>query len=309
MLPFAQGVTGYRIEQGGILFLELNSLRNLKSRTFTIKDSTIINTIKQGFSPILEDYLGDSVPGFSDAFMEMMECPIPDAGEEKELEVYPNTKMKFCWIPAGKAILGSPESEAGRIADEIEHEFETNGFWLGKYEVTQAQWEAVMDKNPSNFKGANLPVENVSWNDCQDFIKKCSASGLKLQLPHEDQWEYACRGGKGNKQPFYWGDALKGDKANCNGNYPYGTDKKGANLEKMSEVGSYEKVAPHPWGLCDMSGNVYEWCGNLYIKESPGRAFRGGCWGDPSWGCRSSMRYGFVPTFLGDYLGFRLIIC
>ncbi len=329
MLPFAPGIVGYCTEQDDKLSLELRSLINPKTVTFSTQDKTVINTIKGEFSPILEDYLGDNLPVFSDVFMEMQSHPVPFEGEEREFEIFDGIKMKFCWIPAGEAQLGSPEEEQAYLVktfcewerpEWLENEAETvrgihksNGFWLGKYPVTQTQWEAVMGNNPSEFKGANLPVEYVSWNDCQNFIQKCSVSGLKLQLPHEDQWEYACRGGKGNKHAFYWGNTLNGDKANSNGERPYGTDKKGIYLAKTSEVGSYEKVTPHPWGLCDMIGNVMEWCENLYPENLPTegsfRVVRGGGWYYDSVYCRSSSRSWANPTFRYLFLGFRLIIC
>ncbi len=325
MLPFAPGITGYYTEQDNVLSLELHSLRNLETVTFTIKDSTIINTIKDEFSPILEDYLGDSIPGFSDIFMEMQSHPIPDDGEEREFKIFDGVNMKFCWIPAGEAQLGSPEEEQDYIVktfynkerpevldtetEFVRGKFKTQGFWLARYEVTQFQWESVMGKNPSYFKGGNLPVETVGWNDCQDFIKKCNVSSLNVQLPHEDQWEYACRGGRGNKQAFYWGNELNGDKANCCGDSPYGTDKKGDWLKRTSEVGSYEKVAPHPWGLCDMHGNVWEWCNNLYRSGDSLRVSRGGSWDNLSRNCRLSSRDWHHPWYRSSVLGFRLIIC
>ncbi len=309
MLPFTTGITGYYTEENDSLSLDLYCLRDLQIKTFRVKDQTVINTIKSEFSPILEDYLGDNVPGFSDAFMEMQSHPIPFESEEREFEIFGGVKMKFCWIPAGKATLGSPEGKEERKYKKIEHEFETNGFWMAKYPVTQSQWKAVMNWNPSWFNGNNLPVECVSWNDCQDFIKKCSVPGLNPKLPHEDQWEYACRGGKGNKQAFYWGDALNGDKANCAGGFPYRTNKKGEYLKKTTEVGSYEKVAPHPWGLCDMSGNVMEWCENLYDKDELNRVRRGGCWMSFPRCCCSSFRFRGNPTTRGSNVGFRLIIC
>ncbi len=326
MLAFAPGITGHCIEENDSLSLELRSLRNLRTVTFVTKDPTIINTIKEGYSPILEDYLGDNLPGFNDVFFEMQEHPIPVDGEERIFNITKNTSMKFCWIPAGEAQLGSPEEERDYVvrgallegcrsnwfaleAEAVRGIHKTNGFWLGKYPVTQEQWTKITGKNPSYFKGENLPVEWVSWDDCQDFIKKCSVSGLKLQLPHEDQWEYACQGGKGNKQPFYWGDALNGDKANCCGNYPYGTEKKGIYLAKTTDVGSYEKVAPHPWNLCDMSGNVHEWCENSDTKEGLLRIFRGGSWYSYPGSCRSSCRSWNRPTLRYFDLSFRLVIC
>ena len=233
----------------------------------------------------------------------------PEAGEEREFEIATDVKMKFCWIPAGKATLGSPAGEKDRQDGEKVHEFATKGFWLGEYEVQQSEWEGVMGDNPSMFKGARLPVERVSWEDCQKFIGKCEVTGLKVKLPHEDEWEYACRGGKGNKQVFYWGDVLNGDKANIDGNYPYGTTAKGDYKKKTTEVGSYAKVAPHPWGLCDMSGNVYEWCENLDTTGGSGRVVRGGSWGGSAGVCRSACRFGFDPADSNySVVGFRLAL-
>ncbi len=309
MLPFASGITGHYIEQDDGLQLELRSLRELRTTTFVTQDSTIISTIKEGFSPILEDYLGDELPGFSDVFFNMLSSQVPSDGEEREFNIINDVKMKFCWIPAGRATLGSLKNERGRYEDEAEHEFKTNGFWMAKYPVAQSQWKEVMGNSPSYFKGNNLPVETVSWDDCQEFIKKCSLFDLNVRLPHENQWEYACLGGKGNKQPFYWGNELNGDKANCAGTVPHGTDKKGTYLKKTTEVGSYEKVAPHPWNLCDMSGNVWEWCDNLYTKEGSYRVIRGGCCFSYPWSCRSSCRNGFDTPARNRCMGFRLIIC
>ena len=226
----------------------------------------------------------------------------PKAGEEREFEIFKGVQMKFCWVPAGKSKLGEPESKE-------EKEYETKkGFWLGKYEVTQGEWKKVMDAEPSKFKGAQLPVESVSWDDCQEFLKKCKVAGLKLKLPHEDEWEYAYRGGLGNKQAFYWGDSLNGDKANCDGNYPYGTATKGDYEAKTTEVGKYEKQAPHPWGLCDMSGNVLEWCDNLRSSGDSGRVYRGGSWYYYAWFCRSAFRYWNDAALSINILGCRLAL-
>ncbi len=307
MLPFAAGITGYYTEKNDLLSLEIRCLRLSQTTNFCITDKTVINTIKQGFSPILEDYLGDNVPGFSDAFMEMQSHPIPVDGEEREFNITDKVKMKFCWIPAGKAMLGSPKNEVKRNRDEEEREFETNGFWMGKYPVTQVQWERIMVADPSRFKGNNLPVERISWHQCQDFIKKCSVSGL--QLPHENQWEYACRGGKGNKQPFYWGNELSGFEANCHGTLPYGANNRGAYLAKTTKVGSYEKIAPHPWGLCDMHGNVWEWCENSHTILASYRVIRGGGWSSRPENCRSAKSNLARFSYAGIDIGFRLIIC
>ena len=225
-------------------------------------------------------------------------------GEERVFEIAKGVKMAFCWIPAGKATLGSPESEKDRGPRETEHPFETAGFWLGKYEVTQGEYEAVTGTNPSKFKGGRLPVEGLNWADCQAFVNKCRVSGLTPKLPHEDEWEYACRGGGGNKQPFPWGHALHGDKANCDGTKPYGTSAVGPFHAKTAEVGRYERVAGHPWGLCDVCGNVWEWCDNA----GPLRVIRGGCWIDAAAFCRAANRAEHDPAARLAGVGFRLAL-
>ncbi len=163
----------------------------------------------------------------------------------------------------------------------------------------------------------NFPVERVCWDDTQLFLKKLNAKGGvakafgkagAFKLPHEDQWEYAYRGGKGNKQAFYWGDILNGDKANNNGNDPYGTETKGAYLERTSVVGSYAKSAPHAWGLSDMSGNVWEWCDNLYSSEQKSRIVRGGSWYFNSRHCRGAFRDNGAPDYRYDFIGFRVCV-
>jgi len=256
----------------------------------------------------------------------------PKAVDELEFEIADGVKMKFCWIPPGKATLGSPKEEKNHNDDEEEHEYVTKVFWLGKYPVTQAQWKAVMVDNPSFFQpdgaGKNelqknkildtsrFPVERVSWDDCQKFLEKVNKrDGMEkvfgkagqFVLPHEDQWEYACRGGIRNKQAFYFGHELNGTQANCNGNEPYGTDKKGDNKERTTEVGSYAKDWPHPWGLCDMHGNVWQWCDNKYGKSND-RVLRGGSWFFNARFCRSAFRTRNSPINRSNINGFRVCL-
>ncbi len=251
----------------------------------------------------------------------------PKPGEERSVEIAKGVEMVFCWIPAGEATLGSPAKEKDRHDDEKEHEYKTKGFWMGKYLVTQEQWQAVMKANPSDFsaesgykervKGLNttrFPVEKVSWDDCVKFLEKLDdgvavkALGMKgkLSLPHEDEWEYAYRGGKGNKQAFYWGDKLNGAEANCDGNHPYGTEDKGPYLKRTTNVGDYAKAAPHPWGLCDMSGNVYQWCENLYNGEQKYRVLHGGSWLNAGSACRGVYRHRREPVYRNWFVGVRL---
>jgi formylglycine-generating enzyme required for sulfatase activity len=190
----------------------------------------------------------------------------------------------------------------------------TKPFYLGKYEVTQEQWEAVMGNNPprSYFKGGKNPVERVSWDDCQEFLEKLNTKigtqGGKFGLPTEAQWEYACRAGSTSKFCF-------GDDEKQLGEYAWYDVNSGL---KTHPVG--EKKA-NAFGLYDMHGNVYEWCadwyGNGYYAKSPagdprgpatgsGRVDRGGGWDDGAGGCRSASRCYGSPGFRLSDLGLRV---
>ena len=231
--------------------------------------------------------------------------------------------MEFASIPAGKFLMGSPVTEKERYQNENQHEVTlTQGFRMGVHEVTQAQYEQVMGKNPSYFKGATLPVETVSYDDAMAFCKKLSdlpvekAAGRKYRLPTEAEWEYCCRAG--TSTPFHFGSELNGTQANCDGNLPYGTTRKGPYLGKTSPVGSYPA---NLWGLYDMHGNVWEWCQDRYDsypKQSvadprgpevgSGCVFRGGGWSFVAANCRSAIRSGYVPSYRDDWGGFRLAL-
>ena len=194
-------------------------------------------------------------------------------------------------IEGGSFMMGSPASEVNRFDDEIQHRVTVSGFYMGKYEVTQAEYEAVMRRSYSYFKGAQLPVEQVSWYDAVEYCNKLSekeklrpaykinknrsdpnnkastdydnerwtvtwnknANGYRL--PTEAEWEYACRAG--STTPFNTGNNITTDEANYNGNYPYNNNPKGKYREKTTEVGSF---SPNAFGLYDMHGNVWEWC-------------------------------------------------
>jgi len=226
----------------------------------------------------------------------------------------------FRWCPPGSFLMGSPEDEPDRERDETQHSVTlTRGFWMLETEVTQAMWKSVMGTDPSLFKGAQNPVESVSWKACDDFCKKLSSKlGLTVSLPTEAQWEYACRAGTTSAYSF--GSSLNGREANCDGRYPCGTSTKGPYLRKTVPVKSY---APNAWGLYDMHGNVWEWCQDWYDEdyyaESPtsdptgpssgsNRVFRGGCWGSIARYCRSANRYGVTPDNRGCDLGFRPVL-
>ena len=185
----------------------------------------------------------------------------------------------------------------------------TNNYYIGKYEVTQALWQAVMGSNPSSSKGDDLPVEEVSWNDCQDFISKLNAiTGKRFRLPTEAEWEYAARGGKKSRGYQYSGSNTLGDVAWYDGN----------SGSKTHAVGTKQ---PNELGIYDMAGNVYEWCQDRYgsYSSSPqtnptgaasgsDRVIRGGDWGQLARFCRASDRSCHAPDGSSFILGFRLVL-
>jgi sulfatase modifying factor 1 len=242
------------------------------------------------------------------------------AGAVSSVDLGGGVKLDLVWVPPGSFMMGSPSSEADRDGGETRHGVTlSKGFWMGKYEVTQGQWQSVMGSNPSRFKapGLDAPVQMVSWDDCQAFIKKVNAKvgGDVFRLPTEAEWEYACRAG--TTTPFCYGSDLDASKANFDGNYPYGGGSKGVYRETTVRVGSFK---PNSWGLYDMHGNVYEWCsdrfgnypsGNAVDPSGPEsgvyRVFRGGSWYSDGRDCRAANRRRFTPSFRDFDLGFRLV--
>jgi formylglycine-generating enzyme required for sulfatase activity len=242
--------------------------------------------------------------------------------------------MKLALIPAGKFLMGSPAGEAERDPEERQHEVViARPFYLGVYEVTQAQYQKLMGKNPSHFaaSGPDHPVETVRWREAVDFCSRLSKreaetkAGRVYRLPTEAEWEYACRAG--TTTPFHTGKNLSSMQANFNGAYPYGDSDKGPNLKKTAKVGSYP---PNAWGLYDMHGNVSEWCADWYDpdyyqnspREGPKgpqkgvlptgfetdyfRVVRGGCWLDEARGCRAAYRFRLQSIEPYRLVGFRV---
>ena len=225
--------------------------------------------------------------------------------------------MKFVWLPRGNFVMGSPKEEKERGDGETQHKVTlTKGFYMGVYTVTQEEWQAVMGNNPSHFTGAkNLPVENVSWDDCQEFIKKLREKDKKpYRLPTEAEWEYACRAG--TKTPFHFGETISTDQVNYNGEHIYGDGKKGLDRKKTTPVGTFPANA---WGLCDVHGNVYQWCQDwageypqkdLVDPQGPEtgllRVLRGGSWYYEPGYCRSAYRHRGVPDARYGNVGLRL---
>ena len=216
---------------------------------------------------------------------------------------------EMVWVEGGTFRMGATSEQGSEAYDREKpvHSVTLSGYYIGKTEVTQALWKAVMGSNPSYFKGADLPVENVSWDDCQEFIRKLNAlTGQNFRLPTEDEWEFACCGGNNSRGYKYsgskyiddvaWYDGDSGDKT-----HPVATE------------------SPNELGIYDMSGNVWEWCADRYGVYSSGaqtnpkgpydgsyRVYRGGSWSFNPRICRSSFRTDISPDSRSSYLGLRL---
>jgi len=213
-------------------------------------------------------------------------------------------------IPAGEFLMGSPVSEPQRDGDEAQHRREIEKpFYLGATEVTQAQWRKVMAGNPSRLFGGNLPVDSVTWNDCQSFLQ---AVGDGMRLPSEAEWEFACRAGA--TTPFSFGATITADQVNCDGQVPYGGVTVGRYRASTVPAGA---LPPNAWGLHEMHGNVWEWCQDGYgdypldgtgdpAPASLVRVARGGSWDSSAKYCRSACRGGFESGFRFNRLGLRL---
>jgi sulfatase modifying factor 1 len=244
--------------------------------------------------------------------------------------------IKLCWCPPGRFTMGSPPDEPERRPDEGQVEVTlTQGFWMAKYEVTQAQWKHVIGKLPAQPtaqlpEGDDYPVGNVNFAEAEAFCRKLTAmahasghQSIEFRLPTEAQWEYACRAGTTTSTAF--GNKLSSRQANFKG-APYNGAEPGPSLGMAAKVGSYPANA---WGLHDMHGNTFEWCRDWYQSKLPGgvdpdlyaasasatkagngatsRVRRGGCWADDGWPCRSAFRLRFEPERRYDHIGFRVL--
>lgn len=187
-------------------------------------------------------------------------------GSARQRQTAPSIEMVL--IPGGSFMMGSPQSDRGRSFEEGPmHRVTVSSFYLGKYEVTQAQWRAVMGGNPSRFKGDDRPVDGVSWNDAVQFCQRQSQmTGRQYRLPTESEWEYACRAG--TTTPFAFGTSLSTDQATFDPNFPDGN-------KQTSRVGTFQ---PNAFGLYDMHGNVREWCEDIHHDNYRGAPTDGSAW-------------------------------
>jgi formylglycine-generating enzyme required for sulfatase activity len=235
----------------------------------------------------------------------------PIVPKPKSQEVLQTRSPEMVFVQGGTFWMGCT-SEQGDDCDDSEshlHSVTVSSFNIGKYEVTQAQWKLIMGNNPSKFKGDKLPVEMVSWNDVEEFIRRLNAkTGKKYRLPTETEWEYAARGGSKSNGYKYSGSH------NLNNIGWFGENSN----ETSHHVGS---KLPNELGIYDMSGNVYEWCSDWFgdypasaqqdpIGASSGsdRVYRGGCWYGDTSNCLVANRFNTSPDIRHSGLGFRLVV-
>jgi formylglycine-generating enzyme required for sulfatase activity len=246
-------------------------------------------------------------------------------------------RLRMMQIPGGTFMMGSPKDELDNYEDESpQHEVSVKTFFMGKYPVTQSQWRFVaglepvnraLEPDPSHFKGDNRPVEQVSWEDAVEFCDRLSChSNKQFSLPSEAQWEYACRAG--TTTPFHFGNTITTDLANYRGtdskerswSGSYGDGPKGEYRKETTPV-DYFDVA-NAFGLCDMHGNVWEWCVNHWHNNYEGaptdgsawltddqvvrRVLRGGSWYYIPRYCRSATRLNLTPGNRSTRFGFRV---
>jgi len=233
-------------------------------------------------------------------------------------------------IPAGSFLMGSPTDEPERLEyEDPQHEVTLGSFFMAQTPITQAQWRAVagwqkverdLKPDPSQFNGANRPVEQVSWHEAMEFCRRLSQrTGQRYGLPSEAQWEYACRAG--STTPFHFGATLTPELANYDSNHVYGNGPKGTYREQTIDVASFPA---NGWGLHDMHGNVWEWCEDHWHDSynfAPGddqawlipaaaddepRLLRGGSWYNNPGFCRSACRYVIHPGSRSYFIGFRV---
>jgi len=251
------------------------------------------------------------------------------ARTEREL-LGKGVEIEMVYIPGGTFIMGTPETEKDSYPRERpQHQVKVGPFYIGKYQVTQAQWGAVaklakierdLNPDPSRFKGENRPVERVSWEDAVEFCARLAqATGKEYRLPSEAEWEYACRGG--TRTPFHYGETITSDLANYDGNSTYAEEAAGEYRRETTPVGSFP---PNSFGIYDMHGNVLEWCADPWHDNYEGapkdgsvwrengndnysHVMRGGSWVVNSRVCRSGFRFYFVrrDVFSG-HVGFRV---
>lgn len=310
----AQKVTNIRAEQEGkkiIIYYDLTGAKQGRKFNVSVYCSTDGG---RNFGPVLKSVTGDAGKNVSAGYNKKIIWDVLQdreklTGDDIRFEVRAEIMegmIEMVFVEGGTFQMGS---NSGGSDEKPVHTVRVNGFYIGKYEVTQKQWREVMGANPSHFSGCdNCPVESVSWNDVQEFIRKLNAkTGMNYRLPTEAEWEYTARGGNKGKGYKYSGSNKVGDVAWYGENSGKKTHPVG--LRQSNELGIY-----------DMSGNVWEWCSDwysdIYYKTTPVdnpkgpytgtyKVLRGGSWNGSGSNCRTADRYRYFPG-LRNYFGFRL---
>ena len=310
--PAAQSTLEYRVNWGDGTTYETPADPSSMSHTYDTAGAYTIDVIVKD-----QDLMADRV--------QLQIVTGIGAGQSETLTLPGNVPLDMVWCPPGTYMMGRYAGEQDSFSDEsAQHQVTlTKGLWLGKYEITQAQWKAVMGSNPSTFQGDaygntdNRPVETVSWNDVQTFITSLKAllPGKDFRLPTEAEWEYACRAG--NRVPpvrYYWGN---------DSSYAQIVDYAWYTSNSSAQTHDVGGKTANAWGLFDMSGNVWEWCEDdyhaTYTASAPGdgsawvgsprgtyRQRRGGGWNNYGLACRSAYRGSDTPAWTANTLGFRL---
>jgi formylglycine-generating enzyme required for sulfatase activity len=272
-------------------------------RVMFIAGSVLVVIIVGAIVWLIRDKIRSAPPSNAPSKQTNQAANRPQVTSQPFTENVSGTQIQMVSVPGGTFLMGSPLSEAGRDQDEgPQNEVTVQSFSIGKYEVTQEQYKAVMGTNPSSFIGDDLPVDSVSWNDAVAFCRKLSQmTGREYRLPTEAEWEYACRAKTtgpfpGNVDAVTWYDANSGNRTH--------------------PVGQKE---PNGFGLYDMNGNVWEWCQSKYkpypyraddgredLQSTDVRVMRGGSWRSPQKGCRSAYRRRVPPD--DRTIGFRIIL-
>jgi formylglycine-generating enzyme required for sulfatase activity len=228
--------------------------------------------------------------------------------------------LDMVYIPGGIFLMGSP-LRYGYEDEHPQHPVSIAPFFMSKFTITQEQWLAVMRKKLTwRFQGAKRPVDSVSWKDTQDFCYRLSKKvGRAYRLPGEAEWEYACRSNTGS--PFHFGQTITTDLANYCGEHVFADEPKGVYRHATIEAGNFP---PNGFGLCDMHGNLWEWCADAWHDDYTGapangivwessqdashRVGRGGSWHEPPNNCRSAARLKFDPAERDEFFGFRVAL-
>jgi formylglycine-generating enzyme required for sulfatase activity len=262
--------------------------------------------------------------------------PNSSSNQSFSQDLGPGVKLEMVYISGDTFLMGAPKTEEKSLDTERpQHYVEVKPFYMGKYTITQEQWEKVvyscppvareLNPRPAYFQGDKLPVEQVSWHDAVEFCARLShKTGQEYRLPSEVEWEYACRAG--SAKPFAFGDTITTDVVNYNGNYTYGNASKGEYRARTTPVGTFP---PNAFGLYDMHGNVWEWCADTWYdsydgapndgtprindnpfrllhNDNPFRLLRGGSWYYCPDYCRSAYRSYFYPGYDNNDVGFRV---